>query len=253
MTITEADPKARELDEAFAAAMSAPAKPRSDPQAPPELDPEAPFGRGDDGAPIARFGYRNDGSVRRTAAGRPSKDAPDRARVDDHPAGHAAIEGNAVADGDYTKDLAEAADGIWLIMTAAGKLPLGKLRVGKIGLPRDAGDRVSAQAFVFSQHKYRLAAALNEAAKHNSRARRLAEKMAGGDLSWVLTVGALGLPFVFHSAAVWKGDASLSELEMPPVAELARRNEAQMGEFMESLTAAAQQLQEAADAAQNAP
>jgi hypothetical protein len=227
--------------------MTGPARPRSEPKTPPEIDPSAPFGRDDSGQPIAKFGYKNDGSLRMTGAGRRSKDAPDAARVDEHPVDPKPVDGK-VLDGDYTQSLAEAADGIWLCMTAASKLPLGRLRLGKFGLPKDTSQKIGAQAFVFSQHKYRLAAALNEAAKHNARARRMAEKMAGGDLSWVLTVGALALPAVFHSMALWKGDASLSEMELPPVAELAARNDAQMGEFMESLTQAAAMIQEAADA-----
>lgn len=247
MPVPDADPKAKELDAAFAAAMEGPAKPRSEPKAPPEVDPDAPFGRDDQGEPIAKYGYHPDGRVKRSAGGRPPKNAPDQARVTDHPA--APIEGKVVAGPDYTADLVDAADGFWLMGTAMSKLPLGRLRVGRFGLPQDAGDRLAAQAYIVNQHKFRLAAAVNLAAHHNVRAKRLAEQLAGGDLTWVLSFGALAAPFIAHSAAVWKGPDALAEMEMPPVAELAKRNEAQMGQYMNAIAEEAQRIQAAADAA----
>lgn len=257
MPIAAADPRAKELDAQFAAAMSGPAKPRSEPKAPKEIDPEAPFGRDDSGEPIAKYGKTVDGRIRRSAGGRkPKKGEPDAARVTDKPdppagTGEPAKTGTVV---DYSQDLADAADGIWLVMTGAARLPLGRLRAGKIGLPADAGDRMAAQAFVFSQHKYRLAAALNEAAQHNARARRLADKLAGGDMSWVLTVGALGMPFVMHSLALWRSDAGqLAKMELPAIGELAKNNEALMGQYMSQLTMAAAMIQAQADAAAPAP
>lgn len=249
MSTDTIDPKARELDDAFADAMSRPARPRSEPTAPPELDPQAPFGRDEAGDPIAKYGYKNDGSLRLAGGGRKSQSAPDRPRVaDEAPTVQAGDPGPAPSGHDYTEAVADTADGIWLAVTAASKLPLHRLRIGKYGLPADIGDRIGAQAFVLSHHKYRLAAALNEAAKHSDRARRLAEKCEGGDLSWVLTVGALALPAMFQSAAIWKGDASLREMEMPTRAELARRNSEQMGRYMDQLKDLASMIQAQADA-----
>lgn len=255
MPIPAADPRAQELDSQFAAAMTGPQKPRSEPKAPKEIDPEAPFGRDDSGAPIEKYGRTTDGRIRRSAGGRkPSRKDPEAPRTTDRPDPASPAEpkrGEVVSPADLSQDLADAADGVWLMMTGASRLPLGRLRIGKYGLPENAGDRLAAQAFVFSQHKYRLAAALNEAAQHNARARRLADKLAGGDVSWVLTVGALAMPFAMHSLALWKGEADkqLAEMELPGLGELARRNEAEMGQYMDKLTMAAAIIQAQADAA----
>lgn len=248
MPIAAADPRAKELDAAFEQAMSGLAKPRSEPKTPPEIDPEAPFGRDDSGAPIEKYGRHPDGRIKRSAGGRPPKNAPDAARVTDRPEPEKPKEGKVIAGPDYTADLVEAADGFWLMGTSLAKLPLGRLRVGKIGFPRNASDVLSAQAYILHQHKFRLAAALNEAAHHNGRAKHMAEKLAGGDLTWVLTVGALAAPFIAHSAAVWKGEEALAEMEMPTLAELAKRNEAQMGAYMDQIAAEAARIQEEADA-----
>lgn len=248
MPIPDADPRAKDLDQQFAAAMTGPQKPRSEPKAPKEIDPDAPFGRDDAGEPIAKYGRTAEGKIKRSAGGRPSKKDPDHARVADALAGSSPGEpkdGKVVSPKDYTADISEAADGLWLLMTGASRLPLGRLRVGKIGLPKNAGDRLGAQAAVLSMHKHRLAVALNEAAQHNARARRLAEACAGGDVSWVITVGALALPFAFQSLEVWKADGQPGSAD---VAGLARQNRAQMAEFMQQMMDGARAIQAEADA-----
>src|SRR5258708_3901618 len=213
MTTAVADPKARELDAAFTAAMSGPAKPRSEPKTPPEVDPEAPFGRDDSGTPIAKYGYRNDGTIRRTSAGRPSKDAPDRPRVDDKPAELTQADGKAAegAEDDLTAALVGPGQGAWVCLPATSKLPLGKLRLGKFGLPPDASERMAAQAYLLDQSKVQLAMALSTAAKHNARANVWARKLASEDATWMLTVASLAGPFVGASLDLWNGSAPAPE------------------------------------------
>lgn len=254
--IPAADPQAAELDGVFAAAMSGPARPRSEPKAPKEINPEAPFGLEDDGiTPKTPYGRTSDGRIKRSAGGRPKNGkGPDAARVTDKPAALPATTGDtrtpAEASKDYTKDIADAASGIWLMLTSASKLPLGRLRIGRYGLPVDAQDKIAAQAYVFHAHEHRLAAALNEAAQHSARARRLAEALETGDISWVLTVGALTMPFATHTIALWRNDAAaMAELELPPIAELASSNERLMGLYMASLTESAAAVLDEVDAA----
>lgn len=240
MTTVTADPKARELDEAFATAMSGPAKPRSEPTTPPEIDPDAPFGRDDDGKPIAKYGYRNDGSIRLTGAGRKSKDA--RARVDERPAETQAIQDQAGGGDDYTAELIGTAQGAWLCLTAASKLPLGKLRLGKFGLPADASDRMAAQAYLLDQSKVQLAMALGTAAKHNARARAWARKLASEDATWMLTVASLAGPFVGASLDLWKG-TTLAPDKAETVKTMAAANSERMEEMkaqFEAMVAEAQ-------------
>jgi hypothetical protein len=79
MPVKEADPRAQELDEAFAAAMSGPARPREAPP-PPEVDRDAPHGRDEDGTPKAPYGLTRDGRPKLTAAGRKAKNDQPRPR-----------------------------------------------------------------------------------------------------------------------------------------------------------------------------
>ena len=237
MPIPDSDPRAKELDAAFEAAMSGPAKPRSEPKAPPTVDHDAPFGRDGDGNPVEKYGRTVDGKVRRSPAGRKSRSAQDAARTAPAAPATQPAAGKVTSAVDYTDGLVGAADGIWLCLSAASKLPLGKLRVGKFGLPADTGEKVAAQAYLLDRCKGQLVVALNEAAKHNARAEALARKLATGDASWVLTVGSLAMPFVTSSVALWKGDERLS------VKEMAAANETELDRVMETLNEQARQIQ----------
>lgn len=254
MTTATLDPHAKELDDAFANAMSSPARPRSEPRAPADRDPEAPFGRDDEGKPIAKYGYKNDGTIRLSGAGRPSRNSPDQARVDERP--QTPLDGKVVEGTDYTAGLIGTAGGVWLCMTAASKLPLGRLRVGKYGLPADSGARLAAQAFLFDQSKVQLAMALNTAAQHSARARSWAQKLASGDATWALTVASLAGPFLSMSLDLWKGQLD------PETASAVRNMAAANDEAMEQVKAQFQAMAEQAEAeaqlamvngAQNAP
>lgn len=248
MPIPAADPNAQDLDAAFAAAMQGPAKPRSEPKTPPEVDHDAPFGRADDGTPKAPYGYKPDGSIKRSAGGRPPKDDPERPRTGKVvPPADAKAQVKLQASDDFTEGLIGAADGIWLCMTAASKLPLSRLGIGKYRIPESIPQRIGAQAHLFDQSKGQLVVALNEAAKHNARAHAIAAKLSEGDATWVLTVASMAGPFVAGSIALWKGDERLD------VAAMAAANEAQMDAVMEALSAQAKAIQEQAMTAQQLP
>jgi hypothetical protein len=83
--VKNADPEAKSLDDAFTAAMGVTARPR-EPAAPTDIDPDAPFGKDSAGAAIAPYGLTKDGKVRRSNAGRRSKDDMPRIGAPESPA-----------------------------------------------------------------------------------------------------------------------------------------------------------------------
>jgi hypothetical protein len=247
--VPDADPAAKDLDAAFAAAMEGPARPRSEAKAPPEIDPEAPFGRDEHGEPIAKYGRTKDGKIKRSAGGRPPKDDPNRPRVGPAPPSQPDAPAAASGGRDYTEGLAGAADGAWLVLSTASKLPLKTVPVLGQFLPDP--QKIAAQAYLLSRSKGSLVVALNEAAKHNARANALAAKLSEGDATWVLTVASLAGPFVGASLALWRGDEQLD------VAAMAKANEAQLDQVMTALNEQAEQIQAqaalAAETAQQSP
>lgn len=239
MPVKEADPDAAQLETAFAEAMGAPPKPK-EPAAPPEIDPAAPHGRGDDGEPLAPFGYTQDGLPRRSKAGRKPKDPDNAARTAPAaPAGQPEPKPDpapAMEPKDFSAPLMDAGESLWfggsVVATVGPKVPL----LGRF-VP---GQKLSATMAVFDSERPRLAAALNEAAQHDTRARRLAEKLAAGDVGWALTCMFMVAPFTGAVAAIWQGDKALAERELPSLAELAKRNEAALDEMMAKIS---QQMQ----------
>lgn len=217
MPVKDADPAASELDAAFAEAMGAPARPR-EPDAPPERDPDAPHGRGDDGQPLAPYGWTKETKNRPsrpalTPAGRKSKD--DQARTGPADPGPAK-EGTIVSPRDYSRSLGETADGAWVVLTFGSQLPLekipliGAVPVGKDRRLRDvlagAGDRLAAQAALLHEAKPSLVAAMNLASQNSAAARRLCERLETGDVTWVMMCGALAAPFLMASRELWGGN-----------------------------------------------
>lgn len=258
MPVKDADPQAASLDTAFAAAMGTPPAPR-EPAAPPDVDPDAPFGRDGDGAPLAPFGLTREGRPRRSNAGRKSND--ERARVTSSPSSSSSSTGSpssssssasassaaAAAPADYSAPLAEFTDTIWFGLSALGK---GGSAIPLVGrwIPER---KLAAEAYVFRSYRPNLVRALNIAAQHNERARRFASTIATGDLTWSLTVGLLVMPFITSSAAIWKdseNSPSMGDAGLPPVAELARRNDEQLDEFLSQLSAQLELLSAAAAA-----
>jgi hypothetical protein len=235
MPVKEADPRARKLDTAFAEAMAGPAKPR-EAKTPPEIDREAPHGRGEDGTPKAPYGHNKDGSVKRSPAGRKPKD--DAARVTgDAPA--AAPKGT-LAPHDFSAGLMDAGETLWFGAAVAARLGPQIPLVGKF-IP---GRKIAATAAVFDAERPRLAAALNLAAQHDARARKVAARLADGEGSWALSVMFMVAPFTAAAAAVWQGDKALAERELPPLAELATRNEEALDRMFTKISAQMEKAQQ---------
>jgi hypothetical protein len=229
MAVKSADPQAAELDAAFASAMGSPPKPAG-PAAPPEVDHDAPHGRGPDGEPLAPYGTNKDGSIRRSHAGRKRKDDPDAPRTapaapKDTPAEPKTDRGAH----DYTGALTETADAAWMIMSVTGRYGPEMPLIGKLIPAR----RLGAQAALFKMHSDGLVGAVQYAAQHNDAAARWAAKLEKGEVSWALMFGFMVMPFVVQSAALWKlDDGERLGGEGPTVAELAERNDEDLEQFM---------------------
>ena len=246
MPVKEAHPDAVKLDEAFAAAMDTPGKPR-EPGPPPEIDPEAPHGRDDEGKALAPYGYTKDGKVRRSAAGR--KAAEDKARVAPASETAAAVKkDDPPAPQKYAPAIAETLETIWLggtfIGTAGPDLPV----VGK----RIPGLQVQAQAAVILTYKDNIAGALDLCAQHNEMARKLAVKCQGGNVGWALNAAFMMLPVISTSLQVWGKQEREYDPEthepLPTLAEkLAEANTAAFKKYMQNL---AKQAEEAAQKSQ---
>ena len=261
MPVKDADPQATELDAAFAAAMEGTPKPREVPS-PPDIDPDAPHGRGEDGQPLAPYGLTKDGKPKRTSAGRKPSEAPRVAKPGDpKPEGKADPKPKpALEQKDFTGPLAETSEAIWVGLTFCSMAPLGKiplissLPIGKdkrTGQPRKLGslldglgDKIGAQAAIFNHNRGALVGALNIAANNSPKARRFAEWLETGDATWVLMCGAMLMPFISQSGSLWSG--TLEEDELPPVEKLAANNKAQFDGWIERFNA---QLAMAAEAA----
>lgn len=246
MAVKAADPAAKSLDAAFADAMGAAPKPH-EPPPPPEIDRDAPHGRDENGEPLAPHGLNKDGSVRKSPAGRKPKDE-DRPRVDDTPAPPAVTTPPEGAGKDYTGDLTAFAESAWFGVSAVGKGGAAVPIVGKYIKPRER--QLAAQAGVFRQLSPKLVAAVNLAAQHNARARRFAESVAEGDVTWMLTCAFLVMPFATMSAAVWRGDEAVARLaEGLTIETMAKTNDANFDAYLEQLAEALEIAAEAQAAA----
>ena len=246
MPVKEADPAAVSLDAAFAQAMGAPPKPKG-PAAPPEVDHEAPHGRDEDGKPLEPYGRNKDGSIRKSAAGRKSKD--DAARV--APAAQAAAK-HAVAalpePVNYVPGLTETADAAWMVLSVTGKIGPELPLVGRM-VP---GRKIAAQAAVFRQHAGGLVGALQYASQHNATAAKWAERLTRGEVTWTLMFGLMVMPFAVQSAALWKlkdGQALGGDAGGPTLADLEQRNSDDLDQFMALMAAQLGQASGEAEAA----
>jgi hypothetical protein len=226
--VKTADPAATELDAAFATAMGETVRPSEPASAPREIDRAAPHGRAEDGAPLAPYGLKADGTPRLSASGR--KSAKDTRITGAQPAAPAP----AMTSGqDYTDGLRDMADAAWIGLSFAAKMPLEKLPVvGKIPagkgrrlgeLLAGAGPRLDAQALLLAEHRDALVGAVNLSAQHSERARRFAQKAGGGDATWVLVAATMVLPLVAASAALWQGELATEDLAASNQALLRQR------------------------------
>ena len=242
MPVKDAHPDAVKLDDAFAAAMDTPGKPR-EPGPPPEIDREAPFGRAEDGSPIAPHGLTKDGRPKLSAAGRKPA-SEDKARV-------AAAAPQAAGDGKgkgkapgkelehpkkYAPAIAETLETVWLggsvIGTVGPDLPL----IGK-AVP---GLQIQAQSAVVLTFKDNIAGALDICAQHNATARKLAEKCQSGNIGWALNAAFMMLPVITTSLQIWGKQEREHHPEtgepLPTLAEtLAEQNAKALKQYMDDL------------------
>lgn len=237
MPVKDADPGAQELTEAFAAAMSGPARPR-EAAAPPEIDPDAPHGRDEAGAPLAPFGLTKDGKPRRNNAGRKAKeDAP---RTTSAPP---ADETKKPKDtdtpppvADFSEPLGELHDAIWLGIS--GLSMIGP-RIPVVGKKLD-GQKIAAEGYIWRQNRAHLIKAAQITADHNDAARARLARLAAGNSTWVLMAGFTLMPFVAQTAAVLAGDTALQEMNPgASVKRLADLNRDEWNEAMEDMRAQA--------------
>lgn len=238
MAVKDADPAAIELDEAFRAAMEAPAKPRTA-EAPPEIDSDAPHGRDDKGEPLAPYGVRKDGKPK-MAPGRRSVDAQPRVAVavrePERPAAASGKPRGPETKPDYSEALSELSDAIWLGLTGLGMVGPQIPVVGKF-LP---GDKISAEAAIFKSNKDQLCAAVQLASEHSPSAARFCQKIAGGGPTWAAMCGFMVLPFLVTTSAVLRGDDALASMGLPDLEKLAAKNREDLGEFMSSMAGGAE-------------
>lgn len=244
MPVSAAHPDAVKLDEAFAAAMSTPGAPR-EPGPPPEVDAGAPFGRDEDGAPLAPFGLRKDGKPKLSSAGR--KPTEEQARVGMAPAKADAKDGTGkaaaatAAPRRYAPAIAETLEVFWLGGTVVGQVGPEIPVVGRF-LPD--GDRLQAQSALLLTYKDNLAGALDICAQHNESARKLAEKLSSGAGGWALNAAFMLLPFVGASLKVWAKEQPAVDAEgnvLPTTAQvLAAQNREAFGQYMADLAARAE-------------
>lgn len=213
---------AEDLDATFEAALAAdagiPDGPAADVAPPPRrpaiADPEAPHGRAADGTPNAPYGIGKNGRPRITPGGpgRPAKKDPDAAARTGKPAAGAATA--AVADRDYSGDLGDLIDGVWMLLSAAPAPGGLKIKIG-------------AQAAVLQSNRDSLVRGGAIAAKHHPPTAALIEKLTSGNAAWALPcMFALG-PFVAQSVAVWRSPAA-------DLADLARGNDERFRAVLEA-------------------
>ncbi len=254
--VRELDPSAVPIGDIFAAGMEGPSRPREVPS-PADIDPDAPHGRDGDGRPLAPFGLTKDGKPKRTAAGR--KPADDARVVKPGTPGDPDLGRPKLEERDYTRQLAETSEAVWVGLSMVSMVPLDQLPVirsipvpaGK-GRPRrrlgellkGAEVRVAAQAHIFNANRGALVGALNMAANNSVKARRLVERMETGDATWVLMCGAMILPLMSQSLSLW--GSTLADDGLPPAADLAGRNKATMDAWIAAFNARLEQA--AADA-----
>lgn len=209
-TLATADGQKIDLDQTdaeFAKAMAAPSS--ADPQHP--APPKRP-----DATPEAPYGYKADGTPRRSAGGRPPKpreiEAPKTT-------GKTGGKGEArPGPADYTQGLTDFTDALWMVM-AATPVPWEDVRV-----------RVRAQAYVLRSNQAGVVSAVNTMAQHNGTIRTGVEKLTSGNAGWVLPAVMALAPFAVQSASIWRAPAN------GQMVEVAEETERQWAEVFKAMT-----------------
>lgn len=196
--LVTADGKAVPLDDipadaAFAAAMAAP-EPSSQPDYPAprrRKDPDFPFGKNEDGSPVAPYGIGNNGKPRQNPPGPGRGGAKhEKSRTQQAPAGKSAPVPVGPAR-DYTADLLDFEDGLWVAMAAVPP--------------------TQAQATILKANREQMAAGLNLSAQHNPMVRRGVEYLCS-DAGWMINAATMVAPFLLQSAALWFRPAALEQM-----------------------------------------
>ena len=236
-------PPAPDVDEAFTAALAqdaavAPPQQPAPPRHATSRDPDAPHGRDEDGTPLAPYGTGKNGRPRIKPAG------PGRGGKADEPRTREALPGETtpakpgtqpagLAPHDFSAGLMEFGETAWFAGSIVAKIGPQLPFVGRL-VP---GRKLAATMAVLDAERPRLAAALNEAAQHDQRARKLAAKLASGELAWQMTVIFMVAPAITATAAVWQGDAALAERELPSLDVMAAQNDKNLNAMFARITA----------------
>lgn len=185
------------------------------PRRPSVVDPDAPHGRAEDGTPNAPYGIgkNNRPRIKPAGPGRAPANPDDKPRT--APAAAAPVPTAAGDSKDYTEDVDDLADGVWMVLS--GFPVRGNLKI-----------KLGAQAYVLRQNKDGLAKGGNIAAQHHEGTAQLIEKLTVGGAAWILPAMFAVAPFVAQSLQIWR----------TPAAELAATAEYNDLEFKEMITAA---------------
>jgi hypothetical protein len=155
-------------------------------------DPDAPFGRAENGEPLTPHGTnKKTGKPNLRKPGKPPKD--DQARVQ---APRKEGESPSTPKRDYSAEIGELVDGTWMLLSSA-PVPVPRLRT-----------RIHAQAALINMNKPGLVKGINLMAQNNEVIGHGVEKLTAGSASWVLpAMFALG-PFVAQSVMMWRSPAA---------------------------------------------
>lgn len=215
--VGDAFEQALRSDAQAAQAGQAPAPPRITASS----DPEAPHGRGDDGKPLAPFGFVKGTErprIKPAGPGRGGKD--DAPRTAKAPAVAAGQAGKVIPPGDqpdFREDLSGLAMSVW---------------IGGAMLPP-----TRPYAYLFRQAMPGMVEAWNAAAQQNAAVRAQVEKWAGeGSYGWVLRVSITTVPFLVACAqlASTPKDPAAAADRKALRADLAARSKADLDEYMQT-------------------
>ena len=166
------------------------------------------------GAPLAPYGLKADGSPRIKPAG------PGRPKGDDKPHVTASEPSPPAATGggvDYTADLMNAGDQVWLILSVnKGIAFFPRKRKDGTVRPLVSLPDTRAHAALFHEQLPGMARAWNEGARQNATVRRYVGKLGGedGGISWMLAVGVTSAMFAMAAASLARPEMAEQRAEL---------------------------------------